>query len=408
MGAGQACLQLGFALLRDDHEVTLFSENSADEILSGRVTAVPIQFYPSYGYEEALDLILWDADKAIETGAVLNIITPDDEVRISMNLVFRTGEAAHAIDPRYKFSKWLNEFARRGGDVQVKKVDINLLEHCTQHFDMTIVGTGKGELSKIFQVEPDSDRNPYSTPQRKLLAFCVEGCKLPVPDYGFYNILVADGEFIIWNYLGKDDQRHHYVLFEIKPGSTADIFDGLSTGQELFDLCKHFIRTHYPKLYPVIQSASLVSDAEWLKGAVTPVVRKPVAYLPSGRYVMGIGDAVLLNDPIMAQGLNNASKMAKFIHTKLSECKADTIDDTWMKNVFDQYWETAKYHHMISNTMLDGLSPHQQKVMAIAATNAQVAEDLAVGLGDASTIQWFFDKDETEKYLSGIVGVYIK
>jgi len=48
-----------------------------------------------------------------------------------------------------------------------------------------------------------------------------------------------------------------------------------------------------------------------LAGRITPTVRNTVLTLPSGRKIMGIGDAILVNDPITGQGSNNATKGAK-------------------------------------------------------------------------------------------------
>ena len=54
-----------------------------------------------------------------------------------------------------------------------------------------------------------------------------------------------------------------------------------------------------------------VTDAQaTLSGRLTPVVRRPVARLPSGRPVLGLADAVVLNDPITGQGSNTAAKSA--------------------------------------------------------------------------------------------------
>ena len=54
-----------------------------------------------------------------------------------------------------------------------------------------------------------------------------------------------------------------------------------------------------------------MTDAQaTLSGRLTPVVRRPVARLPSGRSVLGLADAVVLNDPITGQGSNTAAKSA--------------------------------------------------------------------------------------------------
>src|ERR1700741_4928456 len=56
----------------------------------------------------------------------------------------------------------------------------------------------------------------------------------------------------------------------------------------------------------------LTDSGGTLRGRVTPTVRRPVGVLPSGALVLGIGDAVVLNDPITGQGANTAAKAASF------------------------------------------------------------------------------------------------
>jgi len=45
-----------------------------------------------------------------------------------------------------------------------------------------------------------------------------------------------------------------------------------------------------------------------LAGGFAPTIRKPVATLPSGAQVSGMGNAVCVNDLITGQGSNNAPK----------------------------------------------------------------------------------------------------
>jgi flavin-dependent dehydrogenase len=52
----------------------------------------------------------------------------------------------------------------------------------------------------------------------------------------------------------------------------------------------------------------LTDEHAALSGRFTPGVRQPVAMLPSGRRLLGMADAVVLNDPITGQGSNSAIK----------------------------------------------------------------------------------------------------
>lgn len=63
-----------------------------------------------------------------------------------------------------------------------------------------------------------------------------------------------------------------------------------------------------------------------LTGRLTPTVRNPIGMLPSGRPVLGMADAVVLNDPITGQASNNAAKCAEIYLAALLE-QGDGYDE---------------------------------------------------------------------------------
>ncbi len=72
-----------------------------------------------------------------------------------------------------------------------------------------------------------------------------------------------------------------------------------------------------------------------LGGRFPPTVRKPVGLLPSGRAVLGMADAVLLNDPITGRGSNNASKGAAVYLQRILDRGEGPFDTTWMQETFE-------------------------------------------------------------------------
>jgi hypothetical protein len=59
-------------------------------------------------------------------------------------------------------------------------------------------------------------------------------------------------------------------------------------------------------------------------------VRRPVARLPSGAPVLGMADAVVLNDPITGQGSNNAAKRAELYLAGILEHGDDPFSAEWV------------------------------------------------------------------------------
>ena len=108
----------------------------------------------------------------------------------------------------------------------------------------------------------------------------------------------------------------------------------------------------------------LTDDNGILAGRFAPTVRKPVGELPSGALVLGLADAVVLNDPITGQGSNNAAKCADVLpreHPSSTATARSTAQ--WMQQTFDRYWDYAQYV-----THVD-----QRAARAAAAARAQAA-----------------------------------
>jgi 2-polyprenyl-6-methoxyphenol hydroxylase-like FAD-dependent oxidoreductase len=80
VGAGQAGLFLGFGLLEDEHEVTLFSHQTSEELLNGRLPSGMGIFEDAVKKEAALGLTFWEDVMTRGEGAVLQVLNPDGSV----------------------------------------------------------------------------------------------------------------------------------------------------------------------------------------------------------------------------------------------------------------------------------------------------------------------------------------
>ena len=78
-----------------------------------------------------------------------------------------------------------------------------------------------------------------------------------------------------------------------------------------------------------------------LAGAFAPTIRKPVMTLPSGKLVFGLGDAVVVNDPVTGQGSNNATKAAKVYLDAILAHGDAPYTRAWMEQTFERYWDYA-------------------------------------------------------------------
>jgi hypothetical protein len=401
VGAGQAGLQLGFELLnRSGFNVTIFTDTDAEAVLNSAAPPVPIQFAPTVTYEKELGLDFWREEKPTHIdGVKFQLFTPEGEKALIIEAPLKI--KAQTVDLRLKYSEWMKEFEKRKGKLVITELSVDLLEKLSEEYDAVFVGTGKQDMSSVF--EKDQEKCRYEQPQRRLALFYAKGCELnynndPSSGGSSYNIMQGAGELIMSPFLSKDKERIFYILFEALPGGPLDFFDKEMGAEKALEKAKGFLKYNYPELFEMIKNSELCGADEWVCGALTPYVRKPVGKLPSGNVVMPIGDLLILNDPVMAQGLNGASKLARFLAQQITP-EAEFTEE-WINEVFAKYWATAKYNNEITYSMLEGPQPHQQQLLGAASQNDSIANDFVNGIGSAvSMFPWFGDAEEAQKYL---------
>jgi hypothetical protein len=213
--------------------------------------------------------------------------------------------------------------------------------------------------------------------------------------------LRGGGEIFWVPFYVKDGYACHGILVEALPGGPLDVFAATQAGQEQLCLFKELIARLAPWEEANVRHIELANDLACLQGALTPTVRKPVGRLPSGRIVLGIGDAVILNDPLMGQGANNATRMAHLVARRIVDRGDGPYDPGWMQDVFDEFWEYSRFVNAISNGMCLPPEPFQMQILMTAAQNPRVAADFVHGFEDPpSLFPWFVEQAAAEAYLT--------
>src|SRR6185295_1499416 len=157
---------------------------------------------------------------------------------------------------------------------------------------------------------------------------------------------------------------------------------------------RELMRELFPWASAWLEPFTLADPRGWLVGAVTPTVRDPVGKLPSGRVVTGVGDTLMVFDPIGGQGANNGTRMAKHLVTAVNARGDGPFDAEWMTRTFESFWENdARHHWQFNNLLLEPMTgPGRLLMMAgygsdgVANTSAQrVANAFADNFDDART-----------------------
>jgi flavin reductase (DIM6/NTAB) family NADH-FMN oxidoreductase RutF/2-polyprenyl-6-methoxyphenol hydroxylase-like FAD-dependent oxidoreductase len=396
VGAGPAGTMLALGLLQEGWPVTLVSGRSAEEIRSGPVMSSQVTF------ESALEV-----ETTLGVTALLPPSPPLRRMEYDVQRLDGTRTAfsvplehpAHSVDLRLKIPALLEEIERLGGKVVVGNASVEDLEDLARTHELVVVSTGRGGLAGLF--EDDPDRSPYSSPQRTVALTYLHGVE-PVEGPALrYHAVEGVGECFTCPALSVDGPCDIYVV-EGVPGGPLDRWSDVETDDQHLTRLKEVLAAHFPAEAARVGDAVLADEHAVLRGAFTPVVRRPVGTLPSGATVLGMADAVVLNDPLTSQGSNNAIKSASF-YLEAITAHDGAFDAGWMQRTFDNFWRGwARWATAWTNSWLQPARPHQRKVVAAAAEHPAVAARIVAGFDDPMLfVPWWFEETEAERFLAG-------
>lgn len=283
-----------------------------------------------------------------------------------------------------KMSSWLEQIESKGGHVIIKDVGITELESLADQHDLTLLATGRGEAAGL--LERCDSRSAFTQPQRNIGVAYVHGMT-PLPEFPRVNIVIVPGvgEYFsipVLTLTGPCD----VIGFEAVPGGPWDIFRDITDPKEHLRSSMQLLKKWIPSEADRGRHIELTDDKAVLVGAVCPVVRRPVITLPSRRSVFGVGDAVIVNDPIVGQGANNAAKAAKHYFEAITEHGDKPFTPDWMKETFEQFWNYAQWSVQWCNSLLAPPEPHILSLMHTAAHSPNVASAIVNGFDDPSTL----------------------
>ncbi len=402
VGAGESGVQLALELQRLEHEVTLYSDRSANQMRSGSITSSQCVFSSSLRVQLPLDVQGAQIESIGITGLSFSLQGDTSEpVTWRGALTF----PAMSVDQRVKCSHWIEQFISRGGDFRIEKLNVKRLDELAALYDLVVLCTGKGELGQVFST--DKSRSPYDRPQRAVAVTYVK----PAQGSGSGNtneirmtLLPGIGEFFTFPGLSTEGPCQ-MMVFEGIPGGPMDNWDAVSNPQSHWENSLMILREHFPAEYVLFKDSVLNDPGACLRGRITPVVRHAVGRLPGGRFVLGLGDAIMLNDPLTGQGSNNATLAADHYARAIHTHGDAPFDEAWMTRTFDEYWRGwGQFSSVWTNSMLRAKDTWQLKVLAQAAEHQALADAFANGFDDPRTLfPWWFDRQEADKFVERIV-----
>lgn len=393
VGAGQSSLLLGCDLLGHGYDVTTYSDRTADQVRRAPGASAPFMFGRAVDYERELGLNFWDDEdswfRSVEADFLL---APGNAIA---TLAGELAQPGQVVEQRRKYSRWMDEYERRGGKLVIRSATLDDLVQLAEENDLVMVAAGKfAGLADLFTT--DEERSLYTTPPRKLTMLTVKGLK-PAKTRSA-TLSAADGEILRGVAFRNDDGEECFnIVFEARPGSSMDDrLTDVSNADEVVARAKDVFHEFVPWDDENVRDIELIHPKAWVQMSVLPVVRKPVGTLSTGRQVLGIGDIVVTNDPVGAQGANLASKMARFLAGRIVERASEPFDADWMQLQADDFWEQdARYSYSLSSLLLDVTEPCKE-LMVAATTSQAIADEFFAAFDNPQTL-W--------PWIEGVAGV---
>ena len=313
VGGGQGGLLLAVGLLKAGYKVRLAQNRSAADLAAGKVLSSQCVFGTARAEERKLGLDFWNDEAPAITGMRIAVAAPDGSGNKAFGFVGDLAAPAQSVDQRVKFSRFIETVSTFGGDaIEIVDAGIPELERFAKDSDLVIVAAGKGPISQLFERDPA--RSPYDKPMRALSLAYANGVKPYDKTCVTATLIPGAGELFMIPALTRSGPCE-ILFFEAGPGGPLDAFDAsMDAGAQLTKI-KSLIRQFVPWEYERVADATPTDANAGLVGRFPPTVRRGVGTLPSGKPVLGLADAVVLNDPIVGQGSNNAIKAAVSIST---------------------------------------------------------------------------------------------
>jgi hypothetical protein len=137
---------------------------------------------------------------------------------------------------------------------------------------------------------------------------------------------------------------------------------------------------------------------------VTPVVREPVGQLPSGRLVLGLGDALVVNDPLTAPGANSVALGADHYRAAIRAHGDAPYDREFMERTFYDFWDsTLRFYTEWNNMLLGPVPDHVARVLVAGNEVPAIRDRFVNGFANrADYWDWLVTPDKADAYLEQV------
>ncbi|MFC3996002.1 styrene monooxygenase/indole monooxygenase family protein [Nocardiopsis sediminis] len=379
VGGGQAGLQLALSLRHHDYDVTLMTARTAEELYYGRAVSVQIMHGNRLGPERELGLNRWDDDAptikglTVRSAGVPGVLDPFDF----------TGwypSPAQSIDERLKMSEWMHRFDERGGKTIIHAVTSDDLDGLAPMFDLIVVAAGHSGLAEMFPV--DTERSPEARgPVPTAMAYVDNVVEGPDHDNVVVDFLPSGAALCtLPSYAANGPCR--LVYFHGGYNATLADWPTRIGAEEHWDRMLAWMRDEVPGQYDLFAKAGLIDEKAATIDYATPQVRKPIAALPCGASVLGMGDTLITVSTSLQQEADNAAVSAERYLQAILDHGDRPFDEEFMQGAFDAYYDHAQHFSGRLGTILHSAAPAVLEAFTQANADQALADRFAYGFED--------------------------
>ena len=190
VGAGIAGLHLALYLQKHGVDATIITDRPPEEYRNIRLLNTVAHHHVTIAREDYLGVNHWSDPKD-------HYYYHDHVFNFPQPLSFRGdfSKPSRAVDYRIYLPALMQDFVRRGGKIEYRRIEERDIRPLVARFDLLVVSTGKGRSGQLFTYRPE--HTPYSQPQRRLCVGLYTGVRQPDPMNVTLSVSPGHGEMIV-------------------------------------------------------------------------------------------------------------------------------------------------------------------------------------------------------------------
>jgi 2-polyprenyl-6-methoxyphenol hydroxylase-like FAD-dependent oxidoreductase len=369
-GAGIAGLHLALYLQKHGVDATLITDRTPDQYRSLRLLNTVAHHHVTIAREDDLGVNHWNDPKD-------HYYYHDHVFNFPQPLRFRGAfsRPSRAIDYRIYQPTLMQDFLRRGGRIEYRRIEESDIQPLVERFDLLVVATGKGPLGQLFSFRPE--HSPYSQPQRRLCVGLYTGIRQPDPMNVTLSVSPGHGEMIVIPTITFDGIANALLMENVPGGDMEELatlnYDDNPTHFRQVLLDK--LEKHHPTTYDRIDTArfDLAQPQDLLQGGVVPTVRHTVVEFDGGKCAIALGDVHSVVDPMMGQGANVASYAAFVLGEEI--VSSDVLDARFCEKVDLKRQDRVLAAARWTNLMLQPPSEALGMLIGAMSQNRELADE---------------------------------